>query len=323
MGDGRPALILDMAGLGKAAHLTLQEETTFGARAASQESAERGDEQTLLLFTIHPDDQFAVPLALVSRLEEVPRERIVDSLQGKVIPYRGRLLPLVMLEDLAPIAKPPPERDRVTVIVFEIEREVGLVVTRIVDAVQVPVHLDAQSLATKGFAGISLVQDRPTSFVDIYQVIEQAYPQWFQREKAARHRSFEPERVTILLAEDSGFYRTVEKNYLVQEGFNVIDAEDGAQALELLRSDRVDLVVTDIEMPNVNGFELTRRIRANPEWRDLPVIAVTSLANDSDREAGRQAGVNAYLVKLQREQLIQEVTRLLNQPDRSQAQHAS
>ena len=76
-------------------------------------------------------------------------------------------------------------------------------------------------------------------------------------------------------------------------------------------------------MPNLNGFELTRRIRASREWSELPVIAVTSLANDADRERGREAGVSAYLVKLQREQLIGEVMRLLSLPERTRAQKVS
>jgi two-component system chemotaxis sensor kinase CheA len=323
MGDGRPALILDMTGLAKSAHLALKEETSFGAKAVVAEEQEGTDEQTLLVFTIHPDEQFAVPLSLVSRLEEVPANTIVDSLQGKVIPYRGRLLPLIMPEDVAPIGKPEASRENVTVVVFEIEREVGLVVTRIVDAVRTSVQLDTQSIAEKGFAGVALMQDKPTSFVDIYQLIEMAFPHWFQRQKLGTRRAVDPSEVTILLAEDSGFYRTVEKNYLVQEGFNVLDTEDGAAAFELLQKKAVDLVITDIEMPNMDGFELTRRIRATPELKGLPIIAVTSLSNEADRKTGEQAGVSAYLVKLQREQLLQEVMRLLSLPTGKPAQKVS
>jgi two-component system chemotaxis sensor kinase CheA len=188
---------------------------------------------------------------------------------------------------------------------------------------QVAVQLDTQSISAKGFAGVALVQDHATAFVDIYQVIELAYPAWFKRGQAARVRAGGAEGATVLLAEDSGFYRTVEKNYLVQEGFNVLDVADGVQALDVLKREPVQLVVTDIEMPNMDGFELTRQIRATREWRDLPVIAVTSLANDADREAGLKAGVNAYLVKLEREALIQEAMRLLSLTARGQAQKVS
>ena len=86
---------------------------------------------------------------------------------------------------------------------------------------------------------------------------------------------------------------------------------------------RVDLVITDIEMPNMDGFTLTRRIRENAKLRDLPIIAVTSLATEADRKTGLEAGVNAYLVKLQREQLLQEVMRLLSMPEQTRAQKVS
>jgi two-component system chemotaxis sensor kinase CheA len=322
MGDGRPALILDMAGVAKTANITLQEEKGFDSRATDQQTQAASDEQTLLLFSVGEGDQFAVPLSLLSRLEEVPADRITTSLQGKVIPYRGRLLPLVMLEDILAVA-PPPQREKLTILVFEIEREVGLVATRIVDAVKTSVTLDSDAIATKGITGLALVQDRPTSFIDIYQIIEMAYPHWFQHDRSTRRKSVESGQVTILLAEDSSFYRTVEKNYLVQSGFNVVEAEDGERALELLKTVHVDLVITDIEMPKLDGFMLTRRIRENPKLHDLPVIAVTSLATEADRQTGLQAGVNAYLVKLQREQLLQEVTRLLSMPEQARAQKVS
>ena len=129
--------------------------------------------------------------------------------------------------------------------------------------------------------------------------------------------------ITILLAEDSSFYRTVEKNYLIQEGFAVIEAEDGQQALELLKTQPIDLLVTDIEMPNLDGFELTRELRASAEWSDLPIIAVTSLAKEEDREAGMKAGIDSYLVKLRREDLINEVYRLLPKSQRRNERAAS
>ena len=322
MGDGRPALILDVAGLANKANISLTEDQDFGVHSTKAAKEGGSDEQSILLFTVNPEDQYAVPLSQVSRLEKVDSSEIRQAIQGKVIPYRDTLLPLVFLEELVDVRPPPENRSSVTILVFDIEREVGLVVTEIVDSVEVSVQIDSKSLTMKGFTGMSLVQERPTAFLDIYQIIEKAFPEWFKSQKADIPTSSK-EDITILLVEDSSFYRTVEKNYLSQEGFTVLEAEDGLQALEILKSQPVDLVVTDIEMPNMNGFELTRQVRATAEWNGLPIIAVTSMAKEEDREEGKEAGIDSYLVKLRREDLINEVYNLLPRSPRLKGQIAS
>ena len=105
----------------------------------------------------------------------------------------------------------------------------------------------------------------------------------------------------------------MEKSYLSQEGFGVLEAENGKEALGILKKETVDLVVTDIEMPEMNGFQLTEEIRRDEQLRHLPVIAVTSLAKDKERQRGMEAGLDAYLIKLQREVLLKEVHRLLTE----------
>ncbi|MDH4122340.1 MAG: chemotaxis protein CheW [Deltaproteobacteria bacterium] len=314
MGDGRPALILDVAGLARGADMIMEDDQHMTTQESREnQRAETMDEQAVLLFNVHPDERFAVPLPLVSRLEEVHMSSIRSAIKGKVMEYRGKLLPLVFLEDMVPIQKPLANRETAMVLVFEIERNVGLVVTRIIDSIEMAVQLDSKSLTMQGFNGIALVQGHPTAFVDIYQVVEMAYPDWFKQDKDARRAKLAPQNRTILLAEDSSFYRTVERNYLTQEGFRVIDVENGRLALDYLLNNQgqIDCLVTDIEMPHMDGFELTRRVRASQELAGIPIIALTSLAQEEDKQRGLEAGVNAYLVKLHREELLREVNRLL------------
>jgi two-component system chemotaxis sensor kinase CheA len=312
MGDGQAALILDTSGLVKAADIATDEEIgTDFMNSEERQSRESTDKQTILVFNINTEEQMAVPLTLISRLETVRATDIRTSINGKVIPYRDRLLPLAFLEDHVDISRPPADRETVKVLVFEIEHSVGLVVSEIVDSVEIPVDLDDSSISKRGFSGVAIVNSEPTAFVDIYQVIEMAYPDWFKRDKEIREETADKDNIVILLAEDSSFYRNVEKGYLMQEGFQVIEAEDGKVAMEVLASRPVDLLVTDIEMPNVNGFELAEHVRATERLRHIPIIAVTSLSNDTERERGTAVGIDAYLIKLQREVLMREVFRLL------------
>jgi len=118
---------------------------------------------------------------------------------------------------------------------------------------------------------------------------------------------------TILVAEDSITARTLLKNILEAAGYNVKTSVDGVDAFTALRTEDVDLVVSDVEMPRMNGFDLTAKIRADKKLEDLPVVLVTALESREDRERGIDAGANAYIVKSSFDQsnLLEVVRRLI------------
>jgi two-component system chemotaxis sensor kinase CheA len=120
-------------------------------------------------------------------------------------------------------------------------------------------------------------------------------------------------RRSVLVAEDSITARTLLKNILESVGFRTITAVDGVDALTQLKTNEIDLVVSDVDMPRMNGFELTSRIRASREFADLPVVLVTSLDSRDDRERGIDAGANAYIVKSSFDQsnLLDVIRRLI------------
>lgn len=116
--------------------------------------------------------------------------------------------------------------------------------------------------------------------------------------EAAPDRSRAAERpLRILVADDSITTRTLEKNILSAAGFDVALAADGHEALRTLRHDSFDLLVSDVDMPGMDGFELTERLRAEDATRELPVILVTSKERPEDRKRGLHAGADAYLLK--------------------------
>lgn len=117
----------------------------------------------------------------------------------------------------------------------------------------------------------------------------------------------------ILVAEDSITIRTMLRSYLENAGYIVKTAIDGAQAFEFLQQNEYDLVVSDVEMPRMNGFELTAKIRETMAYAHLPVILVTALETADDKQRGLEAGANAYIVKRSFEQsnLVETIKRLL------------
>jgi two-component system chemotaxis response regulator CheY len=101
----------------------------------------------------------------------------------------------------------------------------------------------------------------------------------------------------ILAVDDSATVRKFVSVSLSMQGFQVITASDGMDALEKLPQQQVDLLVTDLNMPNMDGFELIRALRENLQYKDLPVIILTSLTDEVSRETGAKLGVNSFLVK--------------------------
>jgi two-component system chemotaxis sensor kinase CheA len=103
--------------------------------------------------------------------------------------------------------------------------------------------------------------------------------------------------VRVLVAEDSITSRTLLKNILEASGFQVRTAIDGIDALTLLKTEEFDIVVSDVEMPRMDGFGLTAAIRQDKDVAGLPVVLVTGLESREDRERGIDVGANAYIVK--------------------------
>jgi two-component system chemotaxis sensor kinase CheA len=101
----------------------------------------------------------------------------------------------------------------------------------------------------------------------------------------------------LLLVDDSVTTRTLEKTILEAAGYQVLVAADGAEAWQMLLERGADAVVSDVEMPRMDGFVLTETIRASKQFRDLPVILMTARDNDKDKAHGLKAGANAYLCK--------------------------
>lgn len=104
-------------------------------------------------------------------------------------------------------------------------------------------------------------------------------------------------RKSILVAEDSITSRILLKNILESAGYAVKTAVDGIDAITSLKSGEFDLLVSDIEMPRMNGFDLTSRVRSDKKLSEMPVILVTALETREDREKGIEAGANAYIIK--------------------------
>ena len=306
MGDGKIALILDVVGISRKIGLKIEDVDRIKEEAATKAYGEE-EQQFILLFNVSPEEQFAIPLALVARLDKVKADQL-EFVGGKeIVQYRGRSMPVIRLENYLPI-QPLPEQEEYHLLVFaEGDRELAFLVSRIVDSIQTHVKLDERLYQIEGVLGSAIVKGRTTLFLDVYKIIEMYDPEFFVKITPEEERPYR-----VLLAEDSPFFRQMIANYLAAAGYEVETATDGEEAWEKLQKEPFDVLVTDIEMPRMNGLELTKKVRSDERLANLPIMALTSLAGDDDRRRGLEAGVDEYQVKLERTKVLEALADLLS-----------
>jgi len=248
-------------------------------------------------------------------VEQVKAKDIEIKGGKKVLQYRGGSLPVYALEEVASVGMLE-NREELIVIIFPIAgREVGLLAAPPVDAVEVAVTVDEMTLRQNGVSGSTIIEGQTTLIIDVFEVMETLNPDWFasrppisETDNGVNDNDSESGK-KILVVEDSDFFRNQVRKFIENGGYPVVDAEDGQIAWDYLQehSDELMLVVTDLEMPNMDGFELTKNIKADQRFAALPVIALTSLASDEHMAKGKEVGIDDYQIKLDREKLLTSI----------------
>jgi two-component system, cell cycle response regulator DivK len=106
-----------------------------------------------------------------------------------------------------------------------------------------------------------------------------------------------PARPRILVVEDNADMREFLQRILERRGYGYLEATDGVEGMELVRRERPDLILMDLALPTLDGYEATRLLRANPDYATIPIVAVTAHARTVDQEHALEAGCDAYLSK--------------------------
>lgn len=308
LGDGRLALILDVVSIGQRLQAADNSEALASAKLAAQKTADLRDQMTLMLVENSGEELLAIPLGLIERIEQFNRSQIQLVGGKRTLTYRGRHLPLLGVDDVVNVG-PCRTKDNLYAVVYRSQnREVGLLVSELVDIVDSTTDFDAVTHLQPGVFGSLLVDGRIALLLDIHGIARDRLGIPAEPKEAAHKPA------TVLIVEDSRFFRDRLTEFNRDAGYTVLVAEDGQAGLEALQQhpSEVDLVITDIEMPRMNGFEFTTRLRADARFRQLPVIAVTSLMGEEAELKGKQAGITEYLVKLDREKIMDRVEHYLN-----------
>lgn len=282
--------------------ITISSKPGLGTRFSIKLPVSLATSQALLVRVA--DQVFAIPLTAVEGIIEIGREEVMSVEAREAILVDEMPTALVGLHDILGLPPQPegePEEQKQPVVVISaIDEKVAIVVTEVVGEKEVVVKgLGPQLRRVRNIAGATILGDGSVVLIlnvfDLMKSSQKVRGMWVSASKDEE----EKEAVTpeILVADDSLTTRVLEKNILEESGYNVTLAVDGADALEKVRQGHFDLVVSDVEMPNMNGFDLTRNIRKEEKFQDLPVILVTSLDSEEDKRQGIEAGADAYITK--------------------------
>ncbi len=262
---------------------------------------------------------FVVPTTLVDQVARV-RPGAIQTVEGReTIALHGRAVALVWLAHvlaLGPAGAGGDPTAPIPVLVLGVgDQRVAFAVDAILDEQEVLVKPLHKPLArVRNIAGATVLgSGRVAPILDVADLLKSARTSGSRAARGAVVvKPVGAATKSLLVAEDSITSRTLLKGILESAGYQVKTAVDGLEAFNLLRAERFDLVVSDVEMPRLNGFDLTARIRADKKLSELPVVLVTALESREDRERGIDVGANAYLVKSRFDQsnLLDAVRRL-------------
>ena len=300
LGDGRVIMILDVPTIATLTNAdeSADQEGSSQVGDAGTGTAKEEDRLSLVVFTSGGEAPQAVPLALVSRLEKIPAADIEIADGRWLVQYRGSLLPVVSASPYIDIRAIDP---RPVIVFTDGERSMGLAVDEIQDIVEDRLQVEIAS-SVPGILGTAVIAGKSTEMLDINHFLRIANPNWFhaQAETTVRRR--------VLLVDDSPFFLNLIGPVLRSSNYDVSMAKDGREALSRLeRGDRFDVVVSDIDMPNVDGFEFARRVRQNPAWNDVPLLALTGRSAQADRDHGLEVGFQQFLQKFDRDAVLSAV----------------
>ncbi|WP_378954429.1 chemotaxis protein CheW [Pelosinus sp. sgz500959] len=319
LGDGSIAMILDTGSLRFYGGICLAEDK-MGLRDVRATKTIDEEQQYLLLFKCSGGEMLGLDLGMVSRVEEVDVSRLQKIGSKYYFSFQGQTIRVIRPEHYLPISQKKNKPSKVYIILPKlVSHVIGIIAEEIHDTIQTRVSMDKDGVCGVGILGSTLINDTVVTLLNLHVLFAKAAPEYYAHHFSSPKSEREyyksgvgdDKRTTILLVEDTPFFLKVIKSYLESDGYEVITAENGHEALERLNQTRVDVVVSDIEMPIMTGIELVRAIRDNEKIKNLPVIALTSLTGDANKEKGLRAGFDIYEYKLDRTRLLDSLRDVL------------
>jgi len=301
LGDGAVIPIFDCNGLASMIQLESAPAEAIDYMG-EHDDALAEERQHALVFT-QGEQRFVIPMTLIERLEYFEASRIEKTASGEVLQYRGDVIRVLrwgeMLGDEPTVST---GEDEYCLILSDNGKRMCLQVDQVVDILEVSFEIK-QTSDTPLLLGTTVIEGIATEVVDVFEVVQRADPNWF----VAAH---DQAKKSVVFVEDSQFFRQMVTPIIESLGFVVRTAADGAQACKLLEDYAPDFILTDIEMPIMNGYELGKWVKTQEHLSDIPVIALTAQQSIDTQQA--KALFDEVLSKKDSTQLAKELEQALS-----------
>jgi two-component system chemotaxis sensor kinase CheA len=264
-------------------------------------------------------EQYAIPITAVARIINILPEDVFTVEDRPMVEVLGRPMPLVHLQSALERGGTPSALSASTpvLVLRATDRGVAFIIDDLVSEQELVLKsLGSELSRIRNVAGAAILGTGEVVIVlNTSDLIKSARRTRTILTEAVEGQAAEPEdrQHWILVVDDSLTTRTLEKNILEAAGYRVRTATDGTEAIQMLIEQPADVIVADVEMPHMNGFELAQRVKGDARWKHIPFVLVTSLDSPSDRERGLRAGADAYLVKTRfdQDELLQVVEQMV------------
>lgn len=307
LGNGKVALILDINGMVEKAALNFsrQQETHHQASGRVMQD----ETQQVVVFNYAPEEYFAVPVNLLSEIDKFKIKDVKKVGNREFIQRHGKSMPLLRLDKALDVSPLEEIREELIFIVpSRIKYPTGIVGRSIITHIELTENLNTKEADERGIMGTFFHNDELITLLDIFTLLQKFDPKRYYKELSNNIK-----QCRILLAEDQIFFRQLIVQYFKSYGIkNTTVCKNGKEALHALiaQPDGFDIVVSDIEMPVMDGYQLVSTIKADPRLRDIPAMALTSLNSEENIKKGMEAGFDAYEVKLDKDRVLHQISEL-------------
>jgi CheY-like chemotaxis protein/chemotaxis signal transduction protein len=323
-------VVTEVSGRGMGLDIVMRDITRLKGRVTLDTQKNRGTKFTLVLplsiaiiqslFVKVEDMRYALPMASVKECLRLDQEEISTIEGGEAISFHEHIIPLVRLSERLGLVVPHgkeerAEKTRWVVVVATFDRQIGLIVDEIIGEDEVFIKSLGKHLGKVRYvSGAAVMSDGDVVVVlDIEDLMAYSGLQ----PQPSREERFPPKGIRkntrILLVEDAFSTRELERSILENHGYLVDTAVDGLDALNRITGQSYDLIVSDIEMPRMDGFELCKTLKKNEAYKDIPILMLTALQKEEDKRRGIEVGAAAYLIKNSFDQnnLLDTIERLI------------
>jgi two-component system chemotaxis sensor kinase CheA len=305
LGDGSVALILN--GEGIARHSGIFERPGSEEIAAFPSSSAGEETQPVLLFRYGPAELLAAPMDAVRRVVMITPDRIERIGDRELVNVDGAATNVLRLDRFLNVSPCANSNRLFLILPRNTDSPLGLLVSEIVDTPTLAIQLDDRAFKADGVLGSAMVRGQIVVFIDVNRIIQM----WQQMHQPAQATLPSLAGTKILVIDDTQFFQKLVADHLRSQSYEVKVAGDGSAGLAMVKAERFDLVVCDIEMPIMDGLTFARRLREDPQLAALPLVALTTLNTPESRATAKASGFDAYEVKLDRQTLLATVKQLL------------